>query len=50
MGLRILPECYPLPVELPESPLVATIMEEFPSVFDGMVKVMEGEFFSYHSG
>ena len=53
-GLRILPECYPLPVELPGSPLVATIqpppgggiMEEFPSVFDGTVKVMEGEFYS----
>ena len=41
----------PLPVELPASPLVATIqpppgigiMEEFPSVFDGTVKVIEGD-------
>ena len=46
-GLRILPECYPLPVELPgiQPPPGGNIMEEFHSVFDGTVKVMEGEFF-----
>ena len=53
-GLGILPECYPLPVELPAPPSLllfnpppgSGIMEELPSVFDHKVKVMEGDFFA----
>lgn len=52
-NLRILPECYPHPIETSHPICVAkvegepssAIMSEFPSIFDGKVKVMEGEKF-----
>lgn len=56
-GLNILPECYPHPSNTPSTNSIATpttinhvvssqqIMQEFPSVFDGQIKTMEGEKF-----
>ena len=53
-GLHILPECYPTPTSvsallLPphrkHAPTSEEIMGEFPSVFDGQIKTMEGEQF-----
>ena len=47
-GLGILPECYPRPLKKACVANVSTVCDlvgEFPSVFDGKVKVMEGEKF-----
>ena len=52
-GLNVLPECYPQPTEMPNPHPVAAIstskaleiMTEYPSVFDGQIKTMEGEKF-----
>ena len=51
-GLGILPHCYPQPAQRPcvasvssEKVAVCSLVAEFPSVFDGRVKVMEGEQF-----
>ena len=51
-GLHILPECYPnptlvqallLPPFVNHTPTSEEIMHEFPTVFDGQIKTMEGE-------
>ena len=56
-GLNILPQCYPQPCGIPSVNSNATpvttnhavtsqqIMQEFPTVFDGHIKTMEGEKF-----
>ena len=56
-GLNILPQCYLQPCGIPSVNLNATpvttnhavtsqqIMQEFPTVFDGHIKTMEGEKF-----
>jgi len=52
-GLNIQPKCYPQPTGMPNPHLVAAIstgkaleiMTEYPSVFDGRIKTMEGEKF-----
>ena len=52
-GLGILPECYPRPPKVPyvaamsssEKQATCGLISEFPTVFDGRVKVMNGEKF-----
>ena len=49
-GLRILPECYPYPssikaITMSDSTQSTDITREFPTVFDGLIKTMEGEKF-----
>ena len=57
-GLNILPECYPnlnivnsisIPAHRSHTPTSEEIMKEFPTVFSGRTKTMEGKQFYIHT-